>query len=148
MSATSCGTAQRAYLARAAAPYRAPAGKVTAQHVCITFIHRRAYVVELGDERVLEPVDAHLGRHDCQHGLGGRIQSGYISHPRAGRRVEVTYIGDRPEGIIPAEPAEALRESEAVGEGERGPVELDEVAKRHDAEHERKREALDDICPM
>ncbi len=54
------GTERVSHLAGTAHTHATRAGEVAAEDVRVAFVYRRADVVELGDERVLEPVDEHL----------------------------------------------------------------------------------------
>ena len=63
------GSEETVHLARAATADGAAARQVAAEDVGIALVHRRPNVVELGDERVFQPIDTSLRRHDGEHRL-------------------------------------------------------------------------------
>ena len=59
----------RTYFSCASPTCGARTGKVPAQDVGVSFVHRRSDVIEFGDERMLEPIHKSFREEDCNKWL-------------------------------------------------------------------------------
>ena len=98
--------------------------QVVAQHIHESPIQRGSDVIELGDERVLEPVDEELAEEHREH----RIER---ARHCADERKHIEARGKRPDDA-------SVREAACAGY-------LDQVAQRDCSEHDRHLETLDDV---
>lgn len=60
---------RRTYFSCASPARGARTGKVPAQYIGITFVHRRSDVIEFGDEGMLEPIHKCFREEDCNKWL-------------------------------------------------------------------------------
>ena len=60
---------RRTYFSCASPTRGARTGEVPTQHIGVTFVHRRSDVIELGDERVLEPIHKRFREENCDKWL-------------------------------------------------------------------------------
>jgi hypothetical protein len=60
---------RQTYFSRAPPTRGARAGEISAQHIGVAFVHRRSDVIELGDERVLEPIHKRFREQNCKKWL-------------------------------------------------------------------------------
>jgi len=72
------------YLSCASPARSARTGEVSAQHIGVTFVHRRPDVIELGNECMLEPIHKRFREKNCKKWLAIKT-----SNPvRSGRKLD------------------------------------------------------------